>query len=85
MAASAVFLALSIPIAISLAGLFSVPITEDRGITAKEFSMANSLLQAVGIFLSPFVAKFPGGKYLERFTLFLQHFMACAYCYIHLL
>lgn len=46
-----------IPLAVAMSNKFLIPVTQELGITRTSFSLSNSIMQSVGIFLSPFAAK----------------------------
>jgi len=46
-----------LPSGMALANMFLIPVTTDMGINRSAFSLSNSILQAMGIFLSPYFAK----------------------------
>ncbi|MGY3767125.1 MFS transporter [Vagococcus vulneris] len=46
-----------VPSVVALANKFLLPVTADMGISRSAFTLSNTILQAMGIFLSPFVAK----------------------------
>lgn len=46
-----------VPSVVAMANKFLIPVTEEMGISRSAFTLSNTILQAMGIFLSPFVAK----------------------------
>jgi MFS transporter, OFA family, oxalate/formate antiporter len=46
-----------VPSVMALANKFLIPVTTDMGINRSTFSIGNAILQAVGIFLAPFMTK----------------------------
>ncbi|WP_314064065.1 MFS transporter [uncultured Vagococcus sp.] len=46
-----------VPGVVAMANKFLIPVTEEMGISRSAFTLSNTILQAMGIFLSPFVAK----------------------------
>jgi len=46
-----------VPVVMSLSNKFLIPVTKEMGISRSAFSMISTILQALGIFLSPIVAK----------------------------
>ena len=47
----------SVPLIMACSNIYLIPVTEDMGISRTEFSLIATVLQALGIFLSPIVAK----------------------------
>jgi OFA family oxalate/formate antiporter-like MFS transporter len=48
---------LMVPPVVGVASRFVVPVTADLGISRSTFAMSNTIVQAIGIFLSPLVSK----------------------------
>lgn len=46
-----------IPSVMSMVGNFQIPVTEELGIKNSTFALSNTILQAMGIFLSPIISK----------------------------
>ncbi len=46
-----------VPGVVAMANKFLIPVTEDMGISRSAFTLSNTILQAMGIFLSPIAAK----------------------------
>lgn len=46
-----------VPSVVAMANKFLIPVTEDMGISRSAFTLSNTILQAMGIFLSPLIAK----------------------------
>lgn len=46
-----------VPVVMSLSNKFLIPVTQEMGISRSAFSMISTILQSLGIFLSPIVAK----------------------------
>lgn len=46
-----------IPSVMSMVGNFQIPVTEELGIKNSTFALSNTILQSMGIFLSPFISK----------------------------
>lgn len=46
-----------IPSVMSMVGNFQIPITEELGISNSSFALSNTILQGLGIFISPFLSK----------------------------
>ena len=46
-----------VPSVVAMANKFLIPVTEEMSITRSAFTLSNTILQSVGIFLSPFIAK----------------------------
>ena len=46
-----------VPSVMAMANKFLIPVTEDLGINRSSFALSNSILQAMGIFLSPYITK----------------------------
>lgn len=46
-----------VPSVVAMANKFLIPVTAEMGISRSAFTLSNTILQSVGIFLSPFVAK----------------------------
>lgn len=52
-----VITATMIPLSVAMSNKFLIPVTQELGISRTSFSLSNAIMQAMGIFLSPFVAK----------------------------
>ncbi len=46
-----------VPSVIAMANKFLIPVTEEMNISRSAFTLSNTILQATGIFLSPFIAR----------------------------
>lgn len=55
--ASAFYLAILLPVAVSLANVFQVPVTTELGVSNSAFAVMNAIGAAMGIFLSPVFSK----------------------------
>lgn len=55
---SVLITATMVPLIMSLSNKFLIPVTQEMNISRSSFTLANTILQALGIFLSPIVAKF---------------------------
>lgn len=54
---SAILLAVLGPASVALANLFQTPVTNEFGITNSQFTISNSLVLGVGVFLSPYISQ----------------------------
>jgi MFS family permease len=54
---SVLITATMVPSVMAMANKFLIPVTTDMGISRSAFSLSNAILQAMGIFLSPYVTK----------------------------
>lgn len=54
---AAFYLAVLLPVAVSLANVFQVPVTTELGVSNSAFAVVNAIGAAMGIFLSPIFAK----------------------------
>ena len=62
--------ATTVPLVMSCANIYLIPVTEDMGISRTEFSLIATILQALGIFLSPIVSKKLAGGDLRKIMSF---------------
>lgn len=46
-----------VPVIMALSNKYLIPITEEMGISRSAFTLVNTIVQGLGIFLSPFIAK----------------------------
>ncbi|MGP6138933.1 MFS transporter [Jeotgalibaca sp. A127] len=64
-----IYLALSAPIAVSLTGLFATAITEDTGVSLSQFTLANTMMQGVGILLAPVASRLLSTRHFKKIHL----------------
>lgn len=68
-----------VPSVMALANKFLIPVTTDMGINRSTFSIGNAILQAIGIFLSPFVTKLLATRKLRE----IQMASIIIYCLVY--
>lgn len=68
-----------VPSVMAMANKFLIPVTTDMGINRSTFSLSNAILQAMGIFLAPYVTKKLATGNLKR----IQMISIIVYCAIY--
>lgn len=55
-----------VPLVMSLSGKYALAVTDDLGINRSQFMLANTIVQMIGIFLSPIVSKYVAAGWMKK-------------------